>query len=794
VRSRKLSRGWTAACATALLLVGACTALPVGEQRDAELAARVNAIFDRRGLGPDALLVIDNILRHEGIVSPTHAPPIVREILAQPLAAVNAGELFDRAVPAALRKFVEQISARHGGGAPSASIEDLVKTYVAELAGAQAVLRSAGTRGRIDAAAVMRQLDGALPDTAALRDIAAVVDPAGIDRGTTLFLAATGRFVRALRAGGASMRFPDGAVRFDSPIGVVVIGTRGDDTHGPAAALIVDPGGNDRYERVPANGGAVSVIVDLAGDDRYGGSDLAVHGFSAIVDFSGNDRYEMAGPGLGAAIAGAAVLADLAGDDIYESSLFGQGAAAFGLGALIDLRGNDSYRVRAGGQGFAMAGGVGLLWDRAGNDHYVAAGLEDAYRRGGGISMAQGAATGLRTMLGGGIGLLRDDSGDDSYRAEMYAQGTGYYYSVGQLWDRAGNDDYHAVRYAQGAGVHEAVGLLRDESGDDRYTLNVGVGQGMGLDLAVGALVDAKGDDSYQADVVAQGAATGNGFGLLFDAEGADRWSVGNHPDSWGHALWSRRLPTSGLLVYDPVLDVFARGGDILPQSRDAAAHGGPNAAAPSAHESSGERACPPVEQAGAADDLPTAEALRRSGPGLAGGASDPAAYAVVLRRLTTQLQPTLAELPADDFNVTWALSHTLRCALIAAAADQAGGMWQDIEQVLATQPETPFAGALAYALRGRPAPTAVMEKVLAVLDNHPRCNVRALSLSLRERIANDDASRARAAAAAQAALGAQCWRMAAEGLVVLERLGIAPERTAGLPSFLRSGVPPERK
>jgi hypothetical protein len=776
-----------------VLLVGACSALPVGEQRDEELTARVNAIFERRGLGPDALLVIDNILRHEGIAPPPHAPSMAREILGRPLAAVNAGKLFDRAVPATLRRFVEEISARRGGGSSSASVEDLVKTYVAELAVAQEALRTAGKGGQIDVAAVMRQLDGALPGTAALREIAAVADPAGIDRGTTLFLAATGRFVSALRAGGASLRFPDAAVRFNSPIGAVVIGTPSDDTHGPGAALILDPAGNDSYERVPATGGAVSVIVDLAGDDRYGGSDLAVHGFSAIVDFSGNDRYAMSGSGLGAAIAGAAVLADLAGDDIYESPLFSQGAAAFGLGVLIDLSGNDSYRVRAGGQGFAMTGGVGLLWDRAGNDRYVAAGLEDAYKRGGGISMAQGAATGLRTMLGGGVGLLRDDAGDDRYEAEMYAQGAGYYYSVGQLWDRAGNDHYRAVRYAQGAGVHEAVGLLRDESGDDRYALSVGVGQGMGLDLAVGALVDAQGNDSYQADMVAQGAATGNGLGLLLDAGGADRWSIGAHPDSWGRAQWSRRLPTSGLLVYDPVLDVFARAGDVLPQSRDAAAYGGPNAAAPPAHEASGERACPPVERANAADDLSAAEALRRSGPGLAGGAADPAAYAVILRRLTTQLKATLAELPADDFNVTWAFFHTLRCALIAATADQAEGMWRDIEQTLARQPATPYAGALAYALRGRPAPAPKMERLLAMLDEHPQCSVRSLSLSLRA-AAPDDIARTRAAGAAQAALRSPCWRLAAEGLVVLERLGIAPERTAGLPSFLRSGVPPERK
>ena len=794
MRSRIPPSVRTAARAVPLLLVAACAALPPGDRFDDRLAARVDAILERRGVGAESLAVIDNILRHDGGVPPPFAPPVVREILARPLEIARAGRLFDRAVPASLRRFVDELSVPAETVAPPASIDALVKNYVAELAVARDALRSAEQGGRIDAAAVTGRLDAALPGSTMLREIGSTIDAGEISRAGDLFIAATARFVRALRAGGPALRFPDAPVRFDSPIGLVVIGTRADDVHSPGAALIVDPGGNDRYERVPATGGAVSVIVDLGGDDRYGGSDVAVHGLSAIIDFSGNDRYEMAGPGLAAAVAGVSVLADLSGDDIYDSPLFSQGAAAFGIGALIDLRGADNYRVRAGGQGFAMTGGTGLLWDRAGNDRYVAAGLSDAYDRGGGISMAQGAATGARTMLGGGVGVLRDESGDDRYEAQMYAQGAGYYYGAGLLWDRAGNDEYRAVRYAQGAGVHEAAGLLRDESGDDRYVLAFGVGQGMGLDLAVGALVDAGGSDRYEAGVVAQGAATGNGVGLLFDAEGADRWNIGAAPDAWGRAFWSRLLPTSGLLVYDPAQAVFVREGKALAPPPDAAAWGGPYAVTPPLREASGEIACAPFRQADAAPDLSTAEALRRSGPGLAGGAADPAAYAVAASRVTAQLQATLAELPADDFNVTWALSHVLRCALAGADAGQAQRMWTDIERTLAADPATPFAGALAYALRGRPAPPPAMERVLDALDRHPACGVRAFSLSLRERAARDDATRGEAMAAAQSALRAPCWRLKAAGLVVLERLGAVPGDTAILPRFLRTGVPAGRK
>ena len=87
------------------------------------------------------------------------------------------------------------------------------------------------------------------------------------------------------------------------------------------------------------------------------------------------------------------------------------------------------------------------------------------------MSFAQGAAFGFRTRLAGGIGILRDDAGNDMYEAQMFAQGTGYYYGIGLAWDLAGDDQWRAVRYAQGNGVHEAVGVLRDEAGDDTYEL-----------------------------------------------------------------------------------------------------------------------------------------------------------------------------------------------------------------------------------------------------------------------------------------------------------------------------------
>src|SRR5919197_1203373 len=195
------------------------------------------------------------------------------------------------------------------------------------------------------------------------------VDAPRLARARALFLKATARFVRELRS--PDMQFP-APQRFNSAIGLVIVGSGRRDRRPAGAALIIGPGGDDVYERAPATGGAISVIIDLGGNDRYVGTDVAARALSAIIDVDGNDTYVSDGPGLGAAVGGVSVLVDLAGDDQYEAPVFAQGAAIFGAGVLIDALGNDRYRITAFGQGYAGSGGLGLLWDRRGNDDYRA--------------------------------------------------------------------------------------------------------------------------------------------------------------------------------------------------------------------------------------------------------------------------------------------------------------------------------------------------------------------------------------------------------------------------------------
>jgi hypothetical protein len=672
------------------------------------------------GAGPlpdaETLSIIDNALRHEA-PAPRDAPPLVRELLAQPMAARGAGAIFDRVVPRPLLA-----AASPQPPLPAQPFQRLLADYVDELVVARAELLAATGNAPLDEKALLADLTAnGHPSVDRLLAVAAATDLDGLAVANERFITATTRFARALAT---TPDLPQEPARIETAIGTVVIGSRGNDRHAPGAALIIDPGGDDIYERAPALGGAIAVVIDLAGNDTYNGADVAVRGFSAIVDLAGDDRYELSGPGLGAAVAGASLLLDFAGNDTYRAPHISQGMAAYGIGALIDLSGDDRYDLDAWGQGFGLAGGLGLLWDVAGNDRYTARGPADGYDRGGGLSGAQGVAMGPRNLLAGGVGILRDDAGDDVYVAEMFAQGTGYYYGVGLLWDRGGNDRYDAVRYAQGNGVHEAVGVLRDEGGNDRYSLRVGVGQGMGLDLALGVLFDVAGDDSYISGSLAQGSGTANGIGVLEDGGGADRFEIGNGERQWGHAQWLRGMPTVGIFLYDPARVSFVSGGKPLD-------------APPAPHK----------------EAEPEPEGSCSAGITVAPAELD------TLRR--------------EHFDAVYAIGQRLHCAV--ADPQQAAPLWKALETELALHPDSSLGGWIAFAYRASPPPPPLDRAVLARLDAHPHCSVRALALRAAPR---EDVARR--------ALSSSCYQLQAAALQVLRKAGAPIPADAPLPAFLR--------
>lgn len=610
--------------------------------------------LELRGLGAESLSIISNILDHEGR-PPPHTPPIVDQVLRDPLAGLDAAAIFAATVPADLQQLPDL------GVGSAANFNAIVDRYIGELAEAQAELMAAVAP--FDEDALLKGMAEGMPVTS-LGPLHRAVDLERLGRARALFVGSTSAFVRDLRSPGLAFPPPQ---RFESAIGTVVIGNTGPDRHAPGAALIIDPGGDDEYERAPAKRGAISVVVDLGGNDRYSGNDTAVHALSAIFDLAGNDVY--AADGIANAVAGASIVVDAAGDDQYTSGVLGQAAAHFGWAALVDLAGNDRYEVKAFGQGYAGTAGVALLWDRGGNDVYVAAGQPDPFNRGGGISFAQGASSGWRGELGGGIGILRDDGGDDRYEAQMFSQGTGYYYAFGVLWDLGGKDMYSAVRYAQGNGTHQAAGLLDEEAGDDTYALTVGVGQGMGLDLAVGALIDRAGSDTYRTVFLSQGTATANGFGILADLDGDNSWSMSADPRSWGHSQWLRGLPSIGLFLHDPSRSRFTRSEVQVP---------------------------------------PEYRGKHEIEPGPDCKALEPAARAVIAE-------------PARHLG-----DPALPCALTIATAEEKKLIWEAFDAALGL-PNAPFLQPIAFALKDHPGPEPLMEKVTAILKTHPRCAARAL-------------------------------------------------------------------
>ena len=338
-----------------------------------------------------------------------------------------------------------------------------------------------------------------------------------------------------------------------TPAGPVVIGGVGDDVYREAAALIVDFGGNDRYETAPGTASEafpVSLAVDMTGADVYlAGGGSGVLGVGILVDVSGEDRYDGAAGSLGCGVAGVGILEDAEGRDRYRAGLGSLGFGLYGIGALCDGAGSDAYDGDLLVQGAAGPGGVGILCDHEGDDVYQAGGRYRDFREAGAYfqSMAQGFSLGIRPAASGGVGILCDRKGNDRYRIAYFGQGAAYWAGSGVLIDFEGNDHYVSRRYAQGCGVHLSAGVLLEAGGDDRYTL-WGVGQGCGHDLSVGMLIDRGGNDRYRAGWLAQGAGNANGIGLMDDREGDDQY-VGERDDTQGYGNPSRDYGSIGLFI-----------------------------------------------------------------------------------------------------------------------------------------------------------------------------------------------------------------------------------------------------
>ena len=324
-------------------------------------------------------------------------------------------------------------------------------------------------------------------------------------------------------------------------------------------------------------------VIDVGGDDVYTWGDGVPLETQIVIDQGGNDRYEARVAGPGAGWLGVSVLIDMAGDDTYVSTLGGCGAGAFGFGLLFDAQGADTYQCDAwstgagiygGGvlidagdgwdtylsqsmsQGVGGPAGVGLLLDFGGDDLYRANGpVQSSYGTPTTyMSFSQGVGFGIRPYDHGGFGALLDFAGNDRYEGGEFSQGGGYFWGAGLLHDSSGNDFYYGGRYTQGFAAHQAAGLFSDLAGDDIYWAMRAAAQGAAWDQSVAMMFDGAGNDFYRAESLAQGAAAQQSRAWLFDAAGNDVYwssadSQGVAGDNSYHYVESDPVYSLGVLV-----------------------------------------------------------------------------------------------------------------------------------------------------------------------------------------------------------------------------------------------------
>jgi HEAT repeat protein len=342
-------------------------------------------------------------------------------------------------------------------------------------------------------------------------------------------------------------------------LGPIVIGGTGQTVYTEPVALVVDLGGDDVYLASAGGTGRgqfpVAVCIDIAGSDTYRDTTAAAFGagfmgVGLLLDLGGDDTYAAGSFSLGAGYLGAGALLDEGGNDRYVGDICAEGAAHMGVGILHDRSGSDIYSAALFSQAFGHVGAAGLLVDETGNDAYLLQGpYTDIIRYNDhSVSLGQGFGFGHRPRLSGGIGLLVDSDGNDTYVADIFGQGTSYWYALGGLVDGRGNDTYVCYQYAQGAGIHLSVGCLLDRHGDDSYR-SKGVGQGCGHDYAAGFLVDSAGNDSYSAFDLNQGAGNANGLGVLLDMGGSDQYSISRGHNSQGYGNRRRDSGSLGVLL-----------------------------------------------------------------------------------------------------------------------------------------------------------------------------------------------------------------------------------------------------
>ncbi|MBC8204530.1 hypothetical protein ISS30_00720 [bacterium] len=392
----------------------------------------------------------------------------------------------------------------------------------------------------------------------------------------------------------------NGFLRIPTPMGEIVItGVGKDIVKIDEALLVLDLGGDDRYEG-PIGGCAslsnpISIAIDLDGDDSYICEDAkpcqgsGLFGAGVLIDWNGNDVYKAENMAQGCGFFGMGMLFDLAGDDDYQSKLSSQGCGYFGVGLLLESSGKDEYYLYGEGQGFGGVGGIGIIADADGDDKYTGEPYSKVVNRGDyhsenivNVCNVQGVGSGRRGDGGdghswaGGLGVLIDLKGDDEYLSGNWSLGTGYWFGTGLVFDGAGDDLYKSVYFTQASGAHYCIGAMIDQSGDDRHELfeNAGACLSFGWDYAVTLLIDHQGDDYYQAKGGGLALETIRSQSFLFELGGNDTYILDAGAEGMGqsaHRLgYDKILPLAPFYYYSGSIGLLIdSGGDDNYLERD---------------------------------------------------------------------------------------------------------------------------------------------------------------------------------------------------------------------------------
>ncbi|MHB8603694.1 MAG: hypothetical protein ACYDCK_00445 [Thermoplasmatota archaeon] len=232
--------------------------------------------------------------------------------------------------------------------------------------------------------------------------------------------------------------------QIEDPVGILDLGTTGNDGHSGNRWIIIDPAGDDLYAKSNA-GGNGALLHDIAPGPQ---NDIP-YPASLALDMAGNDTFASCddsngweacdgGGGLGIG-----VLLEMGnGTDSYHVGS-GNGWGSLGVGVFYDEAGNDNY-WDDGGAGYATNEGLGMFYDEAGND--ASWGLEARGLEAGWLP----AAAGLWGTPG--VAVYKDDSGDDAYATCCFGTTDGIGTSIGGFGvflDQGGGRDAYDEPYAR---------------------------------------------------------------------------------------------------------------------------------------------------------------------------------------------------------------------------------------------------------------------------------------------------------------------------------------------------------